>query len=306
MAAPVTGIRHEPEAAGAARRARVETERECGQQRDLVPTGIRGRAAVRVASGRRGYARPMRLPILALCSCVVMSPGLATTTAIADPLLRDRLLADSPGLAPEVLDLALGARDCAADSGRAPAAARLAVIDYSRPSTEPRLWLLDVEAGRVLRVEHVAHGRGSGENHATRFSNVEGSFQTSLGLYVAAETYHGGNGYSLRLDGLDPGFNDRARERLIVIHGAPYVDPGLAARQGRLGRSYGCPAVRPEVAREVIDQLKDGQMVFAYYPDPEWLASSPNLACSTSLADTHGRGDGRGDGRDGAAAASAP
>lgn len=245
----------------------------------------------------------MRLPIFALCCCIAALFGLAATAANADPLLRDRLLADSPGLAPEVLDLALGARDCAADSGRAPAAARLAVIDYSRPSTEPRLWLLDVEAGRVLKVEHVAHGRGSGENHATRFSNVEGSFQTSLGLYVAAETYHGGNGYSLRLDGLDPGFNDRARERLIVIHGAPYVDPDLAARQGRLGRSFGCPALRPEVAREVIDQLKDGQMVFAYYPDPDWLASSPNLSCGTRLADVRARGAG---GSGSAVAAPAP
>jgi hypothetical protein len=244
----------------------------------------------------------MRPSVRVLCGCLAACFGLAAATATADPLLRDRLLSDAPGLDPEVLDLALDARDCAAASGRAPAAARIAVIDYSRPSTEPRLWLLDVAAGRVLAVEHVAHGRGSGENLATRFSNVEGSYQTSLGLYVAAETYHGGNGYSLRLDGLDPGFNDRARERLIVIHGAPYVDPALARRQGRLGRSFGCPALRPEVARDVIDQLKGGQLVFAYYPDPAWLSSSPNLACSTRLAE----GRARSGGRSGAAAAPAP
>lgn len=226
----------------------------------------------------------MHRSTLFLRCCVGLCLGLAAATATADPLLRDRLLAESPGLDPTVLDLALEARDCAAASGRAAAAPRLAVIDYSRPSTEPRLWLLDVESGRVLAVEHVAHGRGSGENQATRFSNVEGSFQTSLGLYVAAETYHGGNGYSLRLDGLDPGFNDRARERLIVIHGARYVDPLLAARQGRLGRSFGCPALRPEIAGEVIDLLKDGQLVFAYYPDPDWLASSPNLGCNAQPA----------------------
>jgi hypothetical protein len=175
------------------------------------------------------------------------------------------------------------------------------VIDYSRPSTEPRLWLIDVEAGRVLAVEHVAHGRGSGEDRATRFSNVEGSYQTSLGLYVANETYVGGNGYSLRLDGLDPGYNDRARERLIVMHGADYVDPLQALRQGRLGRSYGCPAVRPEVARELIDQLKGGQLLFAYYPDTRWLASSPNLGCATRLA----AGDAAG-GVGGAAATATP
>lgn len=244
----------------------------------------------------------MHSSIRALGGCLAACFGLAAATASAEPLLRDRLLSDAPGLDPEVLDLALDARACAAASGRAPASSRIAVIDYSRPSTEPRLWLLDLAAGRVLAVEHVAHGRGSGENFATRFSNVEGSHQTSLGLYVAAETYHGGNGYSLRLDGLDPGFNDRARERLIVIHGAPYVDPALAARQGRLGRSFGCPALRPDVARDVIDQLKGGQLVFAYYPDPAWLASSPNLACSTRLAE----GRARGGGRSGAAAAPGP
>jgi hypothetical protein len=226
---------------------------------------------------------------------------LACMPAMADAVLRERVLAAAPGLAADVLDLALEARDCAAASGRAPAATRLAVIDYSRPSTEPRLWLIDVEAGRVLAVEHVAHGRGSGEDRATRFSNVEGSYQTSLGLYVANETYVGGNGYSLRLDGLDPGYNDRARERLIVMHGADYVDPLQALRQGRLGRSYGCPAVRPEVARELIDQLKGGQLLFAYYPDTRWLASSPNLGCATRLA----AGDAAG-GVGGAAATATP
>jgi hypothetical protein len=208
----------------------------------------------------------------------------ASMPAMADAMLRERVLAAAPGLAADVLDLALEARACAAAAGRAPAATRLAVIDYSRPSTEPRLWLIDVKAGRVLAVEHVAHGRGSGEDRATRFSNDEGSHQTSLGLYVANETYVGGNGYSLRLDGLDPGYNDRARERLIVMHGADYVDPLQALRQGRLGRSYGCPAVRPAVARELIDQLKGGQLVFAYYPDRAWLGSSPNLGCATRLA----------------------
>ncbi|MCG6117866.1 MAG: murein L,D-transpeptidase catalytic domain family protein [Aquimonas sp.] len=242
----------------------------------------------------------MRLPIRPLIFCTAASFALAATSASAGSPLRQRLLADAPGLDPKVLELALDARSCAAASGRAPAAKRLAVIDYSRPSTEPRLWLLDVEAGRVLMVEHVAHGRGSGENHATRFSNIEGSFQTSLGLYVAAETYHGGNGYSLRLDGLDPGFNDRARERLIVIHGAPYVDPALAAQQGRLGRSYGCPAVRPEVTRDLIDHLKQGQLVFAYYPDTEWLAASPHLACAQQFADSGGAAKGE------SSAASAP
>lgn len=197
--------------------------------------------------------------------------------AAADTALLGELRVQAPDADPKVLALALEARDCAKDA--APDAERLAVIDYSRPSTEPRLWVFDLAARKLLFAEHVAHGRGSGENLATAFSNRNGSHQSSLGLFVTAETYQGGNGYSLRMDGLEPGVNDAARDRLIVMHGAPYVDPLAAALQGRLGRSFGCPAVRPEVAREVIDTLKQGQLLFAYYPDEDWLEESRFLGC---------------------------
>jgi hypothetical protein len=189
------------------------------------------------------------------------------------------LRAAAPDLDAGVLALALEARECASRGGTRPGDT-LAVIDYSRPSTQPRLWVFDVERTKLLHREHVAHGRGSGENHARKFSNRDGSHQTSLGLFTTAETYVGGNGYSLRMDGLDAGVNDAARERLIVMHGAPYVDPAQAQRQGRLGRSYGCPAVRPEIARQMIDTLKHGQMLFAYYPDEAWLAGSRHFGCS--------------------------
>jgi hypothetical protein len=199
-------------------------------------------------------------------------------------LLQD-LQAEAPEASPRVLVMALDARECALASGVASRSARLAVIDFSLPSTEPRLWVFDfAPAPRLLYAEHVAHGRGSGEAMAERFSNIEGSHQSSLGLFRTAETYHGGNGYSLRLDGLEPGINDRARERLIVMHGAPYVDPDLARAQGRLGRSFGCPAVRPAVARSLIDTLSDGHLLFAYYPDPDWLAASPFVGCQSRLA----------------------
>lgn len=194
------------------------------------------------------------------------------------------LTAAAPDADPAVLALALQARECATASGAAKPSSKLAVIDYSRPSTEKRLWVFDLEQTRLLHAEHVAHGQGSGENMTRAFSNRDGSHQTSLGLFTTAETYVGGNGYSLRMDGLEPGFNDKARDRLIVMHGAPYVNPAAAQKQGRLGRSHGCPAVRPEVAREVIDELKQGQMVFAYYPDEKWLASSRFLGCETRVA----------------------
>ena len=133
----------------------------------------------------------------------------------------------------------------------------------------------------MLFEELVAHGRGSGENFATRFSNDDGSHQTSLGLFRTADTYVGTNGYSLRLDGLEAGVNDRARDRAIVMHGAPYVSEAQLRAVGRLGRSHGCPALRPAIARTVIDTIKQGSLVFAYYPDTSWLHGSRFLnGCS--------------------------
>jgi hypothetical protein len=129
----------------------------------------------------------------------------------------------------------------------------------------------------------VAHGSGSGQNMATAFSNEPDTHQSSLGLYRTEDSYVGRNGYSLRLRGLDDGFNDRAYERAIVMHGAPYVNEDLIRRQGRLGRSWGCPALREGIAREVIDTVKGHGLLFAYYPDREWLQSSKFLGdCGSS------------------------
>ena len=176
-----------------------------------------------------------------------------------------------------VLRLALTASQCATASGAVKNPATLTIIDYSKASVEPRMWVLDLRSRALLYEELVSHGQGSGGNLATRFSNTPESHQTSLGLYVTDQPYVGRNGYSLRLDGLDRGFNDRARERAIVMHGAPYVNANVARSLGRLGRSHGCPAVRDDVARELIDRVKGGSLVFAYYPDAEWLRSSKFL-----------------------------
>lgn len=203
----------------------------------------------------------------------------APPPAPAAPSLQSRLQSLAPGLDPGVLALALEARACALRNGQADDEARLAVIDYSRPSTAKRMWVFDLAREKLLHHEHVAHGSGSGQNMATRFSNVEGSHATSLGLFRTAETYMGGNGYSLRMDGLDPGFNDNARMRAIVIHGAWYANPDMIARQGRLGRSQGCPALREQVAKVVIDDLKQRQLVFSYADDAEWLKRGRSFAC---------------------------
>ncbi len=139
--------------------------------------------------------------------------------------------------------------------------------------------MFDLQTHKLLLVERVAHGRDSGENMTTRFSNLPGSHQSSLGLFRTSDTYTGHNGYSLRLDGLEPGFNDRARERAIVIHGASYVSDKTISVRGGVGRSWGCPAVRLEIARSLIDSIKDGQYLFAYYPDAQWLQHSPLRSC---------------------------
>lgn len=201
-----------------------------------------------------------------------------------DQALLARLQQLAPTADPGVLALAVEARACAVASGEASPETRLAVIDYSRPSTDKRLWVFDLATERLLFNEHVSHGLGSGDNYATRFSNVEGSFATSLGLYRTAETYQGSNGYSLRMDGLDAGFNDNARMRAIVMHGAWYANPDLIQRQGRLGRSQGCPALREGVARQVIDAIKGEQLVFSYADDASWLQQSRQLACRGKTA----------------------
>jgi hypothetical protein len=187
------------------------------------------------------------------------------------------------GVSAEVLDLALTATSCAATSGAIDAAPpTLTLIDYSRPSTEPRLWVFDLTTGDLLFKELVAHGKNTGDNLATKFSNRMDSRQTSIGLFVTDDTYVGSNGYSLRLDGLDAGFNDRARDRAIVMHGAPYVNEEIAATQGRIGRSWGCPALRSAIASKVIDTIRGGSVIFSYYPDQEWLQTSQFLNCSSS------------------------
>jgi hypothetical protein len=210
------------------------------------------------------------------------------------PLSADDLARLAPGADPNVLELALGAMRCAQADGVGAHAERLAVIDYSRSSLEPRLWVFDLAADKLLYRELVAHGQGSGGDVPNRFSNDDGSHASSLGLFVTRDTYVGHNGYSLRMDGLEHGINDAAMERAIVMHGAAYVNADAGKRMGRLGRSWGCPALRAAIAKPIIDVLKDGQFVFSYYPDQDWLARSALLKCPAArLAhhDAHARKD---------------
>jgi hypothetical protein len=218
-----------------------------------------------------------RLLLTAACMTAFSLPALGAGKMIPDPMVAS-LSRAAPTLNTDILERAVGALRCAVNNG-ASDPQRLAVIDFSLPSTERRLWIFDLPTRSLLLRDLVAHGRQSGENVATRFSNADGSNESSLGLFLTSETYSGKHGYSLRMDGLEPGFNDRARQRALVIHPADYVSTGLIRSQGRIGRSLGCPAVRPEVAKLVVDSLKGGQFVFSYYPDQKWLKSSIYLNC---------------------------
>ena len=222
----------------------------------------------------------MRKLVLSLAFALgVLAPITASSNNANNAFASSASFAEIGSLDRDVLDLALNAASCAVRTGAVKSPRTLTVIDYSRPSSRERLWVFDVKTGELLYEELVAHGQGTGADLATRFSNKDESHQTSLGLFVTDTTYVGKNGYSLRLDGLDKGYNDRARERAIVMHGAPYVNEAFVKANGRLGRSWGCPAVSDAVARELIDRVKGGSLVFAYYPDSNWLKTSKYLSC---------------------------
>lgn len=153
----------------------------------------------------------------------------------------------------------------------------ITIIDYSKPSTEKRLWVIDLKSGKTLFNTWVSHGKNSGGTFATSFSNHQGSLKSSIGVFLTENPYVGGNGISLKLKGLERGVNDKAYQRKIVIHGAPYVNPDIIKRYGHIGRSWGCPAVSKNLARSLIDTIKGNTLVFAYYPDRNWLTHSTFL-----------------------------
>ncbi len=150
----------------------------------------------------------------------------------------------------------------------------LTVCDFSLPSNEKRMWVIDMDKKKVLFNELVAHGQGSGDLMATAFSNTNNSHQSSLGFYVTGEVYNGEHGASLRLHGQDKGFNDAAFDRGVVVHGAAYVNRAYAAANQRIGRSWGCPAVDAAISPKVIGYLKGGSCLFIYANQKDYLKAS--------------------------------
>ena len=153
----------------------------------------------------------------------------------------------------------------------------LTLIDFTKPSTERRLYMLDMKNHRVIRHSLVAHGKNSGNNYANSFSNTVSSLQSSLGFYVTGGTYEGEHGYSLYLNGMEPGINDNARERAIVMHAAKYVCEEYIQKHGRLGRSWGCPAVSTNEHEAIISNIKNGSCLFIYHNDTRYSHKSRYL-----------------------------
>ncbi len=153
----------------------------------------------------------------------------------------------------------------------------ITLIDFSKPSTDERLYVFDIKKKKILHSSHVAHGRNSGGNYATSFSNKPGSFQSSLGFFLTGNTYYGKHGNSLILKGLEKGINDKAKDRAIVIHGAAYADPSVIEGNGRLGRSLGCPALPHSVSNTIISTIKGGSLLFIYANDKDYIKQSSFL-----------------------------
>lgn len=191
--------------------------------------------------------------------------------------LTKEFVAETSGLRPQVVKTALTAYKNAQKRGIKDQKGLITVIDYSMPSSEKRLWVLDIRNHQVLYHTWVAHGKNSGINYPDHFSNRPKSLESSIGLYLTEHTYFGHDGYSLVLKGLDKGFNNNAERRHIIMHGAYYVSEYILENYGRIGRSWGCPALSKTMAKPIISTIKDHTLVLAYYPNKQWLDHSVYL-----------------------------
>lgn len=184
---------------------------------------------------------------------------------------------DKKGLSKQAFDLALKGYNNLLHKKLVHNKNIITVIDFSKPSSQKRLFVIDLKKNKIIFQSLVAHGRNSGLEYATSFSNENDSHKSSLGFYITMNTYSGECGYALKLKGCDKGFNDNAYERAIVIHGSEYVTDEFLQSNGFLGRSWGCPALPEKMSKKIIDFIKNGSCVFLYHPTQKYLQNSSVL-----------------------------
>ncbi len=186
-------------------------------------------------------------------------------------------LADT-GLTRDVFDMAIKGLTKLNTEGKLNNPTIVTIADYSQSSNKKRLYVIDLKNKKLLFNTYVAHGRNTGDEYAKSFSNVDGSYKSSLGFYVTEHPITGSHtGFSLLIDGVEKGFNDHAVQRAIIIHAAEYATENFIKKFGRLGRSYGCPSVPPEMNKPIIEAIKGGTCLFLYNPDKEYLSKSALL-----------------------------
>ena len=220
-----------------------------------------------------GIARPLSSPDINTHAAEVVPAPVSPNTAIYDQLGLNKL-----GLSRDAFTYAMEGFNRLAAEGKILNDNILSIIDFSLPSSQKRLFVIDIKTGELIYNTLVAHGRGSGKETATQFSNQPNSFQSSLGFYITGDIYNGKHGCSLRLEGEEKGINDNALERGIVMHSATYVDESLIHSQGYIGRSQGCPAVPEKLHKQIIDKIKNGSCLFMYSPDQNYIRRSKMLA----------------------------
>jgi len=218
-----------------------------------------------------------------IISIIILLAGiLSAQTNQTDPKINDlELLYNETGLdtliSRDLFNLSIYGYNRLLENASIPNTSKLTIIDFSKASTEERFFVIDIDSRKLLFASHVAHGKNSGQQYAKNFSNMPGSLKSSLGFYITSNTYYGKHGYSLRLKGLESSFNGNAEDRAIVMHAANYVSENFIKDYGRLGRSWGCPALPQGISKQVIDKIKDGTCLFIFANDDKYLQSSPLL-----------------------------
>ena len=223
------------------------------------------------------FAKPHTNGKNARIAKTVVTTNKTTADSVAKSSLYESMNLQALGLSKEAFNYAVEGYNYLLSTGKLNNDNILSVVDFSLPSSKKRLFVIDMENGKLLYNTYVAHGRNSGKVYANEFSNRPESFKSSLGFYITKGTYTGKHGYSLQLEGEEKGINDNALSRAIVIHSASYVNEKVVKSQGYVGRSLGCPALPEKLAKPIIRTIKDGSCFFMFSPNSNYVAKSQIL-----------------------------